>query len=82
MHEAVFLSCNIGESKGNMSNLNANHQFWRLALVFPIIGCLLWLGTPARAAKSADRKVLFYQDSMHPWVKSDQPGKCTICAMD
>lgn len=23
-----------------------------------------------------------YQDSMHPWVKSDQPGKCTICAMD
>jgi len=19
---------------------------------------------------------------MHPWVKSDQPGKCTICGMD
>ena len=25
---------------------------------------------------------MFYQDSMHPWVKSDHPGKCTICNMD
>ncbi len=33
-------------------------------------------------AGSGARKVQFYQDSMHPWVKSDQPGKCTICAMD
>jgi membrane fusion protein, copper/silver efflux system len=23
-----------------------------------------------------------YQDSMHPWIKSDHPGKCTICEMD
>jgi Cu(I)/Ag(I) efflux system membrane fusion protein len=23
-----------------------------------------------------------YQCSMHPWIKSDQPGKCTICGMD
>jgi Cu(I)/Ag(I) efflux system membrane fusion protein len=29
-----------------------------------------------------ERKALFYQDSMHPWVKSDGPGKCTICGMD
>jgi Cu(I)/Ag(I) efflux system membrane fusion protein len=28
------------------------------------------------------RKVLFYQSSMHPWIKSDKPGKCTICGMD
>jgi RND family efflux transporter MFP subunit len=28
------------------------------------------------------RKVMFYQDSMHPWIKSDQPGKCTICGMN
>jgi multidrug efflux pump subunit AcrA (membrane-fusion protein) len=27
-------------------------------------------------------KVLFYQDSMHPWVKSAQPGKCSVCGMD
>jgi Cu(I)/Ag(I) efflux system membrane fusion protein len=28
------------------------------------------------------RKVLFYQDSMHPWIKSDQVGKCSVCGMD
>ncbi|MDR2346473.1 MAG: efflux RND transporter periplasmic adaptor subunit [Planctomycetaceae bacterium] len=28
-----------------------------------------------------ERKILFYQSPMHPWIKSDQPGKCTICGM-
>lgn len=23
-----------------------------------------------------------YQCSMHPWIRSDHPGKCTICGMD
>lgn len=36
----------------------------------------------AGSTKGASRKVVCYQDSMHPWIKSDQPGKCTICAMD
>ncbi len=27
------------------------------------------------------RKVLFYQSPMHPWIKSDKPGNCTICGM-
>src|SRR5688500_9154972 len=27
------------------------------------------------------RKVLFYQSAMHPWIKSDKPGNCTICGM-
>jgi membrane fusion protein, copper/silver efflux system len=27
------------------------------------------------------RKVLFYQSPMHPWIRSDQPGDCTICGM-
>jgi Cu(I)/Ag(I) efflux system membrane fusion protein len=30
---------------------------------------------------SAARKIKFYQSSMHPWIKSDKPGKCTICGM-
>lgn len=30
---------------------------------------------------STERKVLFYQSPMHPWIKSDQPGNCTICGM-
>ncbi|MBU0672890.1 MAG: efflux RND transporter periplasmic adaptor subunit [Candidatus Margulisbacteria bacterium] len=28
------------------------------------------------------RKVLYYQSGMHPWIKSDKPGKCPICGMD
>ena len=28
------------------------------------------------------RKILFYQSPMHPWIKSDKPGKCTVCGMD
>jgi len=34
----------------------------------------LVLAAPAAAA--------VYQCPMHPWIKSDQPGKCTICGMD
>lgn len=28
------------------------------------------------------RKILYYQSGMHPWIKSDKPGKCPICGMD
>ncbi len=28
------------------------------------------------------RRILLYQSPMPPWVKSDQPGKCTVCGMD
>jgi Cu(I)/Ag(I) efflux system membrane fusion protein len=28
------------------------------------------------------RKVLYYQSAMHPWIKSDKPGRCTICGME
>ena len=35
-------------------------------------------GAPA----SGERKVLFYQSAMHPWIKSDKPGRCTICGME
>ncbi|MEK7684116.1 MAG: efflux RND transporter periplasmic adaptor subunit [Verrucomicrobiota bacterium] len=38
--------------------------------------------TPETPMKSGERKVLYYQSAMHPWIKSDQPGKCTICGMD
>jgi multidrug efflux pump subunit AcrA (membrane-fusion protein) len=33
-------------------------------------------------AAAAGRKILYYQSSMHPWIKSDKPGKCPICGMD
>ena len=28
------------------------------------------------------RKILLYQSPMHPWVKSDKPGQCTVCGME
>jgi Cu(I)/Ag(I) efflux system membrane fusion protein len=37
---------------------------------------------PAAKSEPSGRKVLYYQSSMHPWVKSDKPGKCTVCGMD
>ncbi len=43
-----------------------------------------WFGRqhpPSSASASGERKVLFYQSPMHPWIKSDQPGNCTICGM-
>ena len=36
----------------------------------------------APAATTAERKPLFYQSAMHPWIKSDKPGRCTICGME
>ena len=49
-------------------------------------------GTPAPAAgpsmasssssSASARKVRFYQSPMHPWIQSDQPGRCTICGME
>jgi Cu(I)/Ag(I) efflux system membrane fusion protein len=32
-------------------------------------------------SKSSGRKILYYQSPMHPWIKSDKPGNCTICGM-
>ncbi len=28
------------------------------------------------------RKIIAYPSPMHPWVKSDHPGRCTVCGMD
>lgn len=33
-------------------------------------------------ATTTERKVLYYQSAMHPWIKSDKPGRCTICGME
>lgn len=38
--------------------------------------------TTAAAPAKAGRKILYYQSSMHPWIKADQPGKCPICGMN
>lgn len=36
----------------------------------------------ATSAQPAGRKLLYYQSAMHPWIKADKPGRCTICGME
>jgi Cu(I)/Ag(I) efflux system membrane fusion protein len=39
-------------------------------------------GCGKREGTKSERKVLYYQSAMHPWIKSDKPGRCTICGME
>jgi Cu(I)/Ag(I) efflux system membrane fusion protein len=36
----------------------------------------------APPASTAERKPAFYQCAMHPHIKSNKPGRCTICGME
>ena len=58
-----------------------------LLLVAAGAGALWYFKTPSAmpaggAAVTSGRKILYYQSAMHPWIKSDKPGKCPICGMD
>src|SRR4051812_49151971 len=55
-----------------------------LALATAILGLLAgWCASSAyHATPPAPRKIAYYQSPMHPWVRSPQPGKCTVCGMD
>jgi Cu(I)/Ag(I) efflux system membrane fusion protein len=41
-----------------------------------------WSAAISEHAPTAARQPLFYQSPMHPWVKSNEPGRCTVCGMD
>ncbi len=45
-------------------------------------GAIRFQKTTEVSASTGVRRVLLYQSPMHPWVKSDQPGQCTVCGMD
>ena len=68
----------------------------RNLLISGILGLVLaagfggwWLGSRSLPSQpdhdssqhAAARRVLFYRSGMHPWIKSDKPGSCTICGM-
>ena len=57
-----------------------------VVLLAALAGGWVWLDRQPAAAgavdSSAERKVLYYQSPMHPWIKSDKPGKCPICGMN
>lgn len=58
-----------------------------LLLVAAVAGAAGWWlgrGQPdhsARRTETAARRVLYYQSPMHPWIRSERPGNCTICGM-
>jgi multidrug efflux pump subunit AcrA (membrane-fusion protein) len=60
-----------------------------LVFIAALAGGAVWLAKrqpTATATTSAnskpERKILYYQSPMHPWIKSDKPGKCPICGMN
>lgn len=64
--------------------------FLRLVVSGATMCAALLISDRARAASAEpaghdhanDAKGGVYQCPMHPWIKSDKPGKCTICGMD
>ncbi|MCC7374667.1 MAG: efflux RND transporter periplasmic adaptor subunit [Verrucomicrobiales bacterium] len=60
--------------------LAAGAGWWAATRFQPHAGDAHSAPTPAR--RPGERRILYYQSAMHPWIKSDKPGKCTICGMD
>ena len=58
--------------------------FW-IAL-FTIASGIAWAAyrhfDDAKKPVASERKILYYQDPMHPAYKSDKPGKAPDCGMD
>ena len=44
-------------------------------------GATWFITRSAAPASASGKQPLYYQSAMHPWIKSDKPGKCTICGM-
>lgn len=65
-----------------MKNQKKRYSIALLVVCATVLGLTYWRYAGGSTGGPPARTVLYYQDSMHPWVKSDRPGKCTICAMD
>ena len=56
-----------------------------ITAILAIAGTWLFKGRSSSnptASEVGERKPIFYQSAMHPWIKSDKPGRCTICGME
>lgn len=49
-----------------------------------VVGTATWFSLREKDQQtgSSERKPLYYQSAMHPWIKSEKPGRCTICGME
>ncbi len=66
-----------------------------IALVISVVAAIFWqppweelaglfkppAETPAAATPVGERKILYYEDPMHPWYRSDEPGIAPDCGM-
>src|SRR5690348_12646701 len=56
--------------------------FILVGLICGVIGWSFGRGNSTQHATSGIQKAgTVYQCAMHPWIKSDKPGHCTICGM-
>jgi len=47
-----------------------------------LLAATMLAGCGKSEPKGEQRRVLYYQSAMHPWIKADKPGRCTICGME
>jgi Cu(I)/Ag(I) efflux system membrane fusion protein len=50
-------------------------------ILFAAVFLSFLLAACRKSEETKERKIAYYQSSMHPWIKSDKPGTCTICGM-
>ena len=59
-----------------------NRKIWIVTGMLVILLVGIFFGYKYFNPAEPDRKILYYQSGMHPWIKSDKPGKCPLCGMD
>ncbi len=52
-----------------------------LTTALAVTGSWIFFKSQPPSTTANERKPLYYQSAMHPWIKSDKPGTCTICGM-
>jgi RND family efflux transporter MFP subunit len=74
---AMFVALSIAPSlRGEAREHNSNRHRPTPAFFVPVRKV-----QAAEQASTGEGKVLFYQDPMHPWYKSDKPGVAPDCGM-
>src|SRR5436189_2473483 len=66
----------------NAKNIFRPVRLLLLGVVVATAGLVAGCGKSNSIETRSERKILYYQSAMHPWVKSDKPGRCTICGME
>jgi hypothetical protein len=59
------------------TNMKSFYPFLRIAALCLVVSIFFGCAKPVES----EHKPKFYQSPMHPWIRSDKPGNCTICGM-